>query len=858
VSTIFLTNLGVVPILVGPLQVLLALLPAILLGLGSAVVALCNPRTFLLVLKLIWRLKFSILVGVAVVWGLAIGVRTMARRLGGGVSQAEVGASEWNSFRGGAQRTGAVAGTPSPVEGGINWRFSEAKTFHASPAIVGNRVYATSAEVGIFSTRGAIYCLDAESGAVVWKAAPEGFRATFSSPTVSGKYLITGEGLHQVKDGRITCLDVSRGGAVLWSYPTKSHVESSALIANGRAVIGAGDDGYYCFQLEPDAAGKPVLLWHLEGVKYPDAENAPVEFEGRVYLGLGLGGQAIVCVDGATGKEQWRVATPFPIFSPPAIANGKIYLGMGNGDFVNSAEDLISQKLMAEKAKGTLEAKITDLKNEWKTFGEVWAIDLRSHEVEWRFQTDQTVLGAIVASGDQILVSSRGGTVYSLGLDGKERGKWSAGAPLLSSLAVTETHVYATSESGRLFALDRGNLRPIWEMSLGGAGSLISSPAIGRGHLYVGTPESGLVCVGVPSGRGLKPAWMGHLGGNGRGGNPQHGEVEVGEVEGRGWQGGGGVPLVVAPAAGMEDRLFLPVSGGKRAGVVCVKAETLTEEWSVAGPLGVWTSPAGYGDWLGFVEGARGEVGRQLHMVEARSGERVWSTSVGRRAWGFVALSEVGVIGEGADDGLTRWDFEGKVVWKAEGHPPLVGPPALIGGMIVGSTAQPASLFLLDDSSGKRLWSVGVKAVPLTGPMVVGRSIFVGTATGISAYDLLDGKLLWESAVGRVESDLVEMEKGIAVVTAMGRLVLVEPTSGEVVWERVDGLPNLPVMPSRDALVYFTKKGLTRVDLRSKESAVILETETLGAIQTPMIFLGGSIWFGTEKGGMVGTGNFKK
>ena len=128
----FLTNLGVVPILVGPLQVLLALLPAILLGLGSAVVALFKPRTFRLILKLIWRLKFSILGGLLMVCGLGIGVRTVARRLGGGVSQAEVGVSEWNSFRGGAQRTGAVKGTQSPVEGGINWRFSEVKTFHDS------------------------------------------------------------------------------------------------------------------------------------------------------------------------------------------------------------------------------------------------------------------------------------------------------------------------------------------------------------------------------------------------------------------------------------------------------------------------------------------------------------------------------------------------------------------------------------------------------------------------------------------------------------------------------------------------------------------------------------------------------
>ena len=108
-------------------------------------------------------------------------------------------------------------------------------------------------------------------------------------------------------------------------------------------------------------------------------------------------------------------------------------------------------------------------------------------------------------------------------------------------------------------------------------------------------------------------------------------------------------------------------------------------------------------------------------------------------------------------------------------------------------------------------------------------------------------------------SDVPESERTVPTdVTATGRLVLVEPASGEVVWERVDGLPNLPPMPSRDALVYFTKKGLTRVDLLTKESAVILETEPFGAIRSPMIFLGGSMWFGTEKGGMVGTGNFKK
>ena len=49
---------------------------------------------------------------------------------------------------------------------------------------------------------------------------PEGFRATFSSPAISGKYLVTGEGLHQVRDGRIKRGDLivleAMGGGFTW------------------------------------------------------------------------------------------------------------------------------------------------------------------------------------------------------------------------------------------------------------------------------------------------------------------------------------------------------------------------------------------------------------------------------------------------------------------------------------------------------------------------------------------------------------------------------------------------------------------------------------------------------------------
>lgn len=76
---------------------------------------------------------------------------------------------------------------------------------------------------------------------------------------------------HSTDDARVVCLDVRRGGEILWTFRTGSHVESSPCIYRDRVYIGAGDDGYYCLRLEPDANGRPVMLWHAAGERYPDA-----------------------------------------------------------------------------------------------------------------------------------------------------------------------------------------------------------------------------------------------------------------------------------------------------------------------------------------------------------------------------------------------------------------------------------------------------------------------------------------------------------------------------------------------------------------------------------------------------------
>ena len=657
-----------------------------------------------------------------------------------------------------------------------------------------------------------------------------------------------------MKDGRISCLDVARGGALLWSYRTKSHVESSPTIANGRAYIGAGDDGYYCFELEPDSRGNPVRVWHLAGDKYPDAENDPVEHEGRVYFGLGINGQALVCVDAATGRELWRVQTPFPVFSPPAIARGKIFVGIGNGDFVFSAEELIARKIEELRASGTSEAVLGEMAKEWKTNGEVWCIDLATHRVEWRFETDRTVLGAVVAGEDRLFFGSRSGTVYSVGFDGKQIASWNARAPIIASLALTQSHVYAASESGRLFALDQAFLQPVWETTLGSPGTFVSSPAIARGHVYVGSPGDGLLCIGRAAGDAAAPVWAGHLGGAGVGGNLDHAPLpERGTIVWR-WP----YESKGAPAAAMNGRLFIPSSDSTRRGLVCLRADGPEQEWLCETPLGVSSSPAASAKHAVFVDGATGDSGRRVHLVDLSSGARLWSAEVAADASGLLCLTADAVLIEDQRGRLTSFDFSGRVRWRFSNQSQLAGPLVCAGSLIIATASAPDALLALDACEGKMLWSVAVKETPLTGPVTHRKTILFGTRTGIAAHSIIDGKLLWHAPVGEVRTALVLSGNSVCAVSAAGKLVVVDAMSGEIRARHAGAIPNIPPLPARDALLYSTAAGLARYDIANHTSELWMAGDEFGAITSPLIMSGSSVYFATESGGFIRAGQIEK
>ncbi len=879
--------LGVVPVLIGPLQALLAILwyliPAIAVALAGALLALFRPRTLVALARLLWRLKLWVMVLAAGVAGFLVATTLLWPSGGAALGAGGAVQGHWPLFRGGLARRGAAEGDIGPSRGGVNWaRSAGEEWFFSSPAVAGRRVYVASALVTPFDSKngtGRVYCFDADTGAVAWVAEPqfdsgyETYRATFASPAVHGEHLVCGEGLHYAAGARVICLD-ARTGRLRWSARTASHVECTPVIAEVRAggktetrvFVGAGDDGYYCLDL---ATGRQ--RWHLPGRDYPDAETSLAVHDGKVYAGLGNGGKALCVIDAVDGRELARVPTPYAVFSPPAIADGKLYVGMGNGDFVDAGSP---------------------------PAGEVWCLDLAklgAHdggpiEPDWRIRLGGTVLGAVAVAGERIYFADAAGTVHAADRrTGQVVATFQAHAPVYASPAVTARHVYVITETGMLYGLDRETLEPAWEYKVGSAPRCISSPAVAGGRVYVGTQADGFVCVGAP-GEAKAPIWSGRLGGPATGGNPFGSPPPaLGDFR---WQyppdqeGESSDAIVAAPPGVMGERLLVPLAGGKGAGkrgLACLPVHGSADKappprWLYETPHGVRRSPAAVGALAFCVDGRAGDANRHLHGVALADGTPRWKATVSPEATGAFLATPSGLLIQDEPGSLSCYDLGGRRRWRRAAHGRMDHAPAIAHAMVIVATAEPAAMSALDRPTGAELWRIALPEPPTAAPWVDRGRILLATKRGLEARSLLDGRPLppelWKMAGGGVSGDVVADSARVAFVNTRGELVVLTRLDGRLALRPLAGaqVGSTPLLGGGRALyaaadgkvmaVSLSPAGKgdeppstgpagTGVPLPRLEPAEWMDASWLGRPVTPMVLCGGCVYMGRGGWGLV-------
>jgi len=350
--------------------------------------------------------------------------------------------------------------------GAEKWKFHSDARITSSPAVAGDAVYFGSYD-------GNFYALDATSGALKWKfqtagerrfagthlhgylpaaeAMPDPFDVYLSSPVLANGAVFFGSG-----DGNVYSLD-ARSGALKWKFPTGNVVHSSPAYADGTIFVGSWDSYFYALDA---ASGRQ--RWRFKTGDDNDIHNqtgiqgSPAVVDGTVYFGCR--DNNLYALDARSGEKKWSIGNDDAwVIASPAVRNGKVYYATGDTALLRVV-DAKSGKPIASLAfswyffaSPAIAGELLYAAN-WD--GKLTAVDLASFKPAWVFQTD----------------ASRQFLATFLQPDGKMKFRAKPAEHFYDELPI---------------ALDA-----IYRM-----GSMLSSPVIADGVIYVGSTDGNLYAL---------------------------------------------------------------------------------------------------------------------------------------------------------------------------------------------------------------------------------------------------------------------------------------------------------------------------------------------------------------------------
>jgi outer membrane protein assembly factor BamB len=217
---------------------------------------------------------------------------------------------------------GATVYALAASNGHLRWKTvvntAELGTIDGPVAVSGYGEYVVAA-----SNDGHVYNLAAATGKVRWDVQAGGGIHT-GGPAIYSGIVYVPEGRSGDEGGGfdIWALQVS-DGRILWHSNAGDDVHVTPAAGQGKVFIGSIDDGLLALDSRTGA-----LLWTTpyEG----EVWGSPVLANGVLYAGTDAG---LVAHDAATGAPLWstQIATDMANMSSPAVVNGRVYTGSGEG-----------------------------------------------------------------------------------------------------------------------------------------------------------------------------------------------------------------------------------------------------------------------------------------------------------------------------------------------------------------------------------------------------------------------------------------------------------------------------------------------------------------------------------------------
>lgn len=411
------------------------------------------------------------------------------------------------TFHGNVARTG-VYDSPGPAgPAATKWTFPTGAPIVGSPVVDGGVVFVASLDTHL-------YALDEETGREVWK-----FKSRLP---IASTPAVTAEAVYFVSStGALAALDRTNGQPK-WVFAAEYERRFEAKNLHGYPPAQ---------QTIPDA-------WDL-------FTSSPAVSGGLVYFGAGDGG--IYAVDAANGILQWKYATGDVVHASPAVANGTVFVGSWDSRLY--ALDAVSGQLKwafqagldpnihnqvgfqssPAVVDGTVYVGCRD--------AHIYALDAASGKKLWDYPTSKSWVIATPAVRDGVVYAGTSDTARFLALDartGRLRFLFDAKAYMFSSPALAGDLAFFGSHNGRLFAVNASTGAPAWEFLTDAAradplkiltpegrfndaanaplfgdfqdmyvdfyryttiGAIVSSPAVSRGVVFVGSMDGKVYAV---------------------------------------------------------------------------------------------------------------------------------------------------------------------------------------------------------------------------------------------------------------------------------------------------------------------------------------------------------------------------
>ncbi len=263
--------------------------------------------------------------------------------------------------------------------------------------------------------------------------------------------------------------------AVQWAFKTGGPIVGSPAVADGVVYIGSMDGYLYAIDQE---TGKEK--WKFKSRMA--IASSPAVADGLLYFVSSVG--ALGALDIATGKSKWvlpveyerkfeaknlhgypsaaqTIPDAWDLFtSSPAVANGKVYFGSGDGN--------------------------------------VYAADAKTGVLQWKFATQDVVHASPAIVGSVVYIGSWDSNLYAIDAEsGQERWSLKTGEdPTIhnqvgfqSSPAVVDGTVYVGCRDAHVYAVDALTGKKKWDYPTSKSW-VIGTPAVRDGSVYVGTSDS--------------------------------------------------------------------------------------------------------------------------------------------------------------------------------------------------------------------------------------------------------------------------------------------------------------------------------------------------------------------------------